>query len=85
MAIEARTTSCLEEATRMLAVLQLELEHKGYPTAIVAAALSRARGMAHKKAMPISPDIRERAFLDLLLHELKGVEAWIRQEQQIRS
>lgn len=80
MAIAPRVSvdSPLDRATSLLAIVQLELESKGYPSNLVAVALARARGMAEYKSEPISPDIRGRAFLDLLSDELRGVEPWLR-------
>lgn len=85
MAIGLGSTDALDRATSLLAVMQLELESRGYPPNLVAAALSRARGTAEYKSEPISADIRLRAFLDLLHAELKGVESWLKGVQAIRE
>jgi len=84
MTIDARSVGVnhLDDATRLLAVVELELETKGYHTPLVKAALARARGMAQCKARPISPNIRDKAFYDLLVDELRDVETWIHQQQQ---
>ena len=81
IAPRALVESPLNRATSLLAIMQLELETKGYPSNLVAIALSRARGTAEYKSQPISPEIRGRAFLDLLWDELKGVEPWMQAQQ----
>lgn len=72
--------SLLEEATRCLSLTQLELEAKGYPPGIARAAVMRARGIAEYKTRDISPSIREQAFLDILVAELRKAETWTVQE-----
>lgn len=76
------TGQMLETATRMIAATQFELEAKGYPPSLASMAVERARGIAQYKSEPISPEIRGRAFLDLLGHELRKTEDWTLRQQR---
>jgi len=77
---EVANNSHLAEATMLMAETQLALEAEGYHEPLVAAAIARARGSAQFKVRFISQDIRGRAFLDVLRHELAGCEKWLQQE-----
>jgi hypothetical protein len=67
----------LDRALSVAAVRELELEAKGFPPQLVRAAISRATGAARRKAEPLSPSIREQAYYEFLVDELKHVEDWI--------
>lgn len=71
----------LEAATLAQAAAEVELEAKGYASGLVRAALARARGAAEYKVKPISPDIRPRAFYDILGSEITKAENWLLREQ----
>ncbi len=70
--------SWLERAAALLAQKQVEYSAKGYPAGAVRGALERARGAAEAKSEPISPAIREQAFYDILVGELRQAEGWMR-------
>ena len=72
----------LDTATRILADLQMQLEHEGYAGPLVTAGLERARSSAAKKAAPIRPEVYNAAFLDLLVAELRGVRSWLKREHR---
>ncbi len=77
MAIASVESGFLDRALSVAVVRELELEAKGYPHQLVSAAISRATGAARKKAQPLSPSIREQAYYEFLVDELKHVEEWI--------
>ncbi len=70
-------TDTLHQATALIERTRIELEAKGYPPGAVGHALERAREAAQKKVEPISEDIRERAFTDVLRVELTQAENWL--------
>ncbi len=67
----------MQQAMNLVADKQLELSSKGYSQALIDAAISRARGMAHHKVQPLSPEIQEQGFMDFLADELRHAENWI--------
>lgn len=56
---------------------ELELEAKGYPAALAAAATRRALEAAASTARRVRPGIRAQVAFDLLEDELRGCEDWI--------
>jgi hypothetical protein len=68
-----------------MALARMGLERKGYPARVIRAALSRARGTAYSRVQDVNPEMRDRAFLDTLIAELPGCEAWIIAELGIKE
>lgn len=66
----------LERAAGLMADEHFRLTSLGLPSAAVSAGLERARGTATFRTKPLSADIRDRAFLEILVHEISKVEAW---------
>ena len=54
--------------------LQLEMSYK---PGIVGIGIERARGTAQKRGEPLDSDMRDRAFYNILQHELTLTESWI--------
>ena len=72
----------LNQAIALIERTRIEMEAKGYPPRVVAAAVDRARGTAYSRTMGIRDGIRDEAFYDVLVLELQRVEAWIVKERK---
>lgn len=66
-----------EHAIALCAQTRMQYELAGFPPTVVQAAIKRAMRTAEEKARPISDDIRDRAYLDLLAHELANIKPWL--------
>lgn len=74
--------SLLDDATALAERTRVELEAKGYSPPLARAAVERARKTAFQRSQPISVDIRERAYYDLVVYELQHAEEWIQKVVQ---
>lgn len=75
-----RVTQTLEEATKVMASAEMELEAKGLPSALARIAVSRAQNIAQHRVSAVSLEIRPQAFLDTLRVELVESEEWAQRQ-----
>ena len=75
-------TNHLELASQAMMARETELIAKGFSERLARNAVERARGIAMYKSTEISPEIRQRAFYDILLAELLTAEVWAAREKE---
>jgi hypothetical protein len=66
-----------QELTVRLLAAELELQAKGYPQPAAQTATKRALKYARSMSGVFGPEIRERAFRELLEDQLRSSEAWL--------
>jgi len=71
----------LELSSQAMMAKETELIAKGFSERLARNAVERARGIAMYKSTEISPEIRQRAFYDILLAELLAAEIWAAREK----
>lgn len=73
--------TALDEATRLLALAEVEYEAKGYPPALSRFAVSRAQSTALYRVADVPANVRQQAYLGTLRAELQNAEKWLRGQQ----
>ncbi len=77
--------NALTRANALLAARKHDLLARGYPPQVAEAAIKRARRTAESIVLPISPEIRGQAYLDILRSELAQAESWAGKEMQVKA
>ena len=75
-------TDYLELSLQAMMAKETELVAKGFHEGLARNAVERARGVAEYKSSAISPEIRQRAFYDILQSELMTAEVWAARERR---